>query len=166
MNWVELVSFAARLCFRTDSCLKNEWHIYLFKDLHSQSVGLWYSPLFLLFFFLCHLWQLVVNPTENPHKKGRYRKRKMLSEVWGRLSYANSWYTRDKMLSSETKAGKNLNSLINRFHRDSFFTLTTPANLLRDLQSQIRLLLKKKITMGRNHLFRCVFPDKVRKSKR
>lgn len=75
------------------------------------------------------------------------------------------WHTRDKVLSSETTAGKNLDPLINRSHTDSFFTPTTTANLLRDPPSQIVSLLKK-ITMGRHHLIRCAFPDKEKKRER
>ena len=74
------------------------------------------------------------------------------------------WHTRDKVLSSETTAGKNLDPLINRSPTDSFFTPTTTANLLRDPPSQIVSLLKK-ITMISHHLIRCVFPDKARKKR-
>lgn len=75
------------------------------------------------------------------------------------------WHSRDKVLSSETTASKNLDALINKSHTDSFFTPTTTANLLRDPPSQIVLLLKK-ITMGSHHQIRCVFPDKARKKER
>ncbi len=75
------------------------------------------------------------------------------------------WHTRDKVLSSEATAGKNLDPLINRSHTDTFFTPTTTANLLRDPPSQIVSLLKK-ITMGSHHLIRCAFPDKARKKRK
>lgn len=52
--------------------MRNVLHIYLFKGLNSQSVGLQYSPLFLFLLFLCHLWQLVVDPTvTNLKRKSR-----------------------------------------------------------------------------------------------
>lgn len=74
------------------------------------------------------------------------------------------WHTRDKELSSETTASKNLDPLINRSHTDCLFTPTTAANLLRDPPSQIASLLKK-ITMGSHHLIRCAFPDKETKEE-
>lgn len=75
------------------------------------------------------------------------------------------WHTRDKVLSSETTAGKNLDPLINRSRADSFFTPTTTTNLLSDPPSQIVSHLKK-ITMGNHHLIRCAFLDKARKKKK
>lgn len=46
-------------------------------------------------------------------------------------------------LSDETTASKNLDQLINRPHRGSFFSLATPANLLRDPPSLIALPLRE-----------------------
>lgn len=53
------------------------------------------------------------------------------------------WHTRDKALSSETTACKNLDPLINRSHTDSFFSPTTTDNLFRDSLCQIVSLVKK-----------------------
>lgn len=47
----------------------NMLHIYLFKGLNAQSVGLRYSLLFLFLLFLCHFWQLVVDPTVTNWKR-------------------------------------------------------------------------------------------------
>lgn len=74
--------------FWTDFYTKSTSQLYLFKYFCSQSVGLWYSSLFLLLFFLCHLWQLVVNPTDTK-KQIHTGQGNMVSEVWGWLSYAN-----------------------------------------------------------------------------
>lgn len=80
------------------------------------------------------------------------------------------WHTGDKVSSSQTTASKNLDPLINRSHIDLFFTPTTPAKLLRDPPSQIVLLFNKnKKYNGQpssDHLIRCAFPDKGRKSNR
>lgn len=76
------------------------------------------------------------------------------------------WHTREEVLSSVNAASENLDPLINRSYTDSFFTPTTTANLLRDLPSQIVLLLEEKNTMGSHRLIRCAFPDKKKGEKR
>lgn len=102
--------------------MRNMLHIYLFKGLNSQSVGLRYSPLFLFLLFLCHFWQLVIDPTVTNWK------RKSGAGIWCQKPEGSLVMPTDRqaLFLRETKAGReNPDPLINCSYTLSLFTPTT-----------------------------------------
>lgn len=74
------------------------------------------------------------------------------------------WHTRDKVLSSETAASKNLDPLINRSHTLSFFTPIAPSQFVKRSSKSDSVAFQKKLQWAA--IIWCVFTDKARKSKR
>lgn len=114
------IIFTSLLCW-AKICMRNMLHIYLFKGLNSQSVGLRYSPLFLFLLFLCHFWQLVVDPAVTNWK------RKSGARIWCQKPEGGPAMPTDRqgLFLRETNAGReNPDSLINCPYIRSPFSLS------------------------------------------
>lgn len=129
-------------------CMRNMLHIYLFKGLHSQSVGLWYSPPFLFLLFLCHFWQLVVDPTVRNWKK------KSGARIWCQKPEGGPAMptARQALFLRQTKAGReNPDSLINCPYILSLFTLRGQIRQSSVFFCSCLFCLKKKERKKRKH---------------
>ena len=78
------------------------------------------------------------------------------------------WHTRDKALSGETTAGKDLDPLINKSHTDSLFQAADRSQFVKRSSESDSVAFEKreKITMGSHRRIRCAFPDKRRRRRR